>query len=83
MKEFVLGIDIGSSSVKLTLLGNDGLISGSTGCEYPTAYPKPGWCEQNPEDWSEEEYTEICRLQERVNDILVQLQEDERFVPTH
>lgn len=51
MKEFVLGIDIGSSSVKLTLLGNDGLISGSTGCEYPTAYPKPGWCEQNPEDW--------------------------------
>ena len=39
--------------------------------------------EQNPEDWSEEEYTEICRLQERVNDILVQLQEDERFVPTH
>ena len=51
MKEFVLGVDIGSGSVKLTLLGKDGMISGTAGCEYPTVYPQPGWCEQNPEDW--------------------------------
>ena len=31
-------------------------------------------------DWSEEEYNEICSLQERVNDIIVQFYEDERFV---
>lgn len=35
-----------------------------------------------PEDWSEEEYSEICALQERVNDIIVQFYEDERFVPS-
>lgn len=35
-----------------------------------------------PEDWTEEEYNEICALQERVNDIIVQFYEDERFVPS-
>ena len=34
------------------------------------------------EDWSEEEYSEICALQERVNDIIVQFYDDDRFVPS-
>lgn len=33
----------------------------------------------DPADWSEAEYNEICSLQERVNDIIVQFQEDPRF----
>lgn len=37
--------------------------------------------EMDPEGWSEEAYNEICSLQERVNDIIVQFFEDERFVP--
>ena len=51
MNEYVLGVDIGSSSVKLTLLSKTGKITATTGCEYSTAYPYAGWCEQNPEDW--------------------------------
>ncbi len=51
MKEYVLGVDIGSGSVKLTLLSRTGEIAGSAGCEYPTSYPAPGFCEQDPEDW--------------------------------
>ena len=51
MRQYVLGIDIGSGSVKLTLLGNDGVIGAAVGCEYPTSYPQVGWAEQNPEDW--------------------------------
>lgn len=51
MEKYVLGIDIGSGSVKLTLLAQSGLIAGTAGCEYPTFYPQVGWCEQNPEDW--------------------------------
>lgn len=51
MNEYVLGVDIGSGSVKLTLLGRDGSIAGTAGCEYPTSYPNVGWCEQDPEDW--------------------------------
>lgn len=51
MTEYVLGVDIGSGSVKLTLLSHQGEIAAVAGCEYPTFYPRPGWCEQEPEDW--------------------------------
>ena len=51
MEQYVLGVDIGSGSVKLTLLQKDGKITATAGCEYPTYYPNVGWCEQDPEDW--------------------------------
>lgn len=51
MEKYVLGIDIGSGSVKLTLLAQSGHIKATSGCEYPTHYPQIGWCEQDPEDW--------------------------------
>ena len=51
MTEYVLGVDIGSGSVKLTLLSREGVIGATAGCEYPTYYPQVGWCEQEPEDW--------------------------------
>lgn len=37
--------------------------------------------DMGPEGWSEEEYNEICSLQERISEIIVQFHEDERFVP--
>lgn len=49
--DYVLGIDIGSGSVKLTLLAKDGHICADAQCEYPTYFPNTGWCEQDPEDW--------------------------------
>ena len=51
MEKYVLGVDIGSGSVKLTLLSRAGVIAATAGCEYPTHYPQVGWCEQDPEDW--------------------------------
>ena len=51
MENYVLGVDIGSGSVKLTLLSREGRIAATAGKEYPTHYPKTGWCEQDPEDW--------------------------------
>lgn len=46
-----IGIDLGTSSVKLLLMQHDGEILSSVSKEYPVSYPKPGWSEQNPEDW--------------------------------
>ncbi len=46
-----MGVDIGSGSVKLTLLSQSGKIAATAGCEYPTFYPQVGWCEQDPHDW--------------------------------
>ena len=51
MEQYVLGVDVGSGSVKLTLLSRQGVIAATAGCEYPTYYPQVGWCEQDPEDW--------------------------------
>jgi len=46
-----IGIDLGTSSVKLLLMQHDGTVMSSISKEYPVSYPKPGWSEQNPEDW--------------------------------
>ena len=46
-----IGIDLGTSAVKLLLVAADGRILKSATEEYPLAFPRPGWSEQNPEDW--------------------------------
>lgn len=49
-----IGIDLGTSAVKLLLLSADGKILASVSREYPISYPHDGWSEQNPEDWLSE-----------------------------
>jgi xylulokinase len=46
-----IGVDLGTSSVKLLLMDEAGDIKSIVTREYPLNYPKPGWSEQNPEDW--------------------------------
>ena len=46
-----IGIDLGTSSVKLLLVSAKGEIINSITKEYPLYYPQSGWSEQNPEDW--------------------------------
>lgn len=46
-----IGIDLGTSAMKLLLMDNDGTIRNTVVKEYPLVFPRPGWCEQNPEDW--------------------------------
>lgn len=46
-----IGIDLGTSSVKLLLTAADGRILNAVTKEYPVYYPQSGWSEQNPEDW--------------------------------
>lgn len=46
-----IGIDLGTSSVKLLLVAADGTILNSVTQTYKVSYPKDGWSEQNPEDW--------------------------------
>lgn len=50
MKLFV-GIDLGTSAVKLLLVDEAGKILNTVSKEYPLYFPHPGWSEQNPEDW--------------------------------
>ncbi|MCQ2412117.1 MAG: xylulokinase [Sphaerochaetaceae bacterium] len=46
-----IGIDLGTSSVKVMLVDENGAILGSESAKYPLSFPHPGWSEQNPEDW--------------------------------
>jgi xylulokinase len=49
--EAVLGVDVGTTAVKAAVVAADGRLLGSASVEYPTAFPRPGWVEQDPEDW--------------------------------
>lgn len=53
----LLGIDIGSGACKLTLIDFCGNVLATVTKEYPTYYPRPGWAEQEPEDW----YDALCQ----------------------
>ncbi len=46
-----IGIDLGTSAVKLLLMQADGTIENIVSKEYPLSFPNPGWSEQKPEDW--------------------------------
>ena len=60
-----IGIDLGTSAVKLLLMDEKGNIQKIVSKEYPLFFPHPGWSEQNPEDW----YTEtVAGLKELLAD---------------
>jgi len=46
-----IGMDIGTSGTKAIAVDNHGTLLASALFEYPLITPKPGWAEQNPEDW--------------------------------
>ena len=46
-----IGIDLGTSAAKLLLMDELGEIKNVVSKEYPLEFPKPGWSQQNPEDW--------------------------------
>ena len=49
-----IGIDLGTSAVKLLMMTAAGEILKIVSKEYPLSFPHPGWSEQNPEDWYEQ-----------------------------
>ncbi len=49
-----IGIDLGTSAVKLLLMNEKGEIQNIVSKEYPLYFPHPGWSEQKPEDWYEQ-----------------------------
>ena len=48
-----IGVDLGTSAVKLLLMDEKGGIRNIVTKEYELYFPHPGWSEQNPEDWIE------------------------------
>ncbi len=59
-----IGIDLGTSAVKLLLMDGEGTIQKIVSREYPLSFPHPGWSEQNPADWLRETKAGILELTE-------------------
>lgn len=49
--KYVIGIDLGTSAVKILLLNQEGVIVQEVSKEYPLIHEKAGYSEQNPQDW--------------------------------
>jgi xylulokinase len=47
----LVGLDVGTSSVKGLAIDEDGAVVGVAERGYPLSMPRPGWSEQDPEDW--------------------------------
>jgi xylulokinase len=48
---YFLGLDIGTSGVKAALVDDKGRLKASATAALTLLTPKPGWAEQNPDDW--------------------------------
>ena len=59
-----IGIDLGTSALKLLLMDAQGQIKKIVSRDYPLEFPHPGWSQQNPEDWKQAVLTGIPELLE-------------------
>ena len=57
-----IGVDLGTSAVKLLAMNKDGTILKTVSVEYPISFPQSGWSEQNPEDWYKGSMEGISKL---------------------
>jgi xylulokinase len=59
---YYIGVDLGTSAVKLLLMDSEGQIVNMVSKEYSLSFPQPGWSEQNPVDWYEQSVAGIREL---------------------
>lgn len=64
---YYIGVDLGTSAVKLLLMEESGKIEKIVSKEYPLFFPHPGWSEQNPQDWMRETMAGIKELTEDID----------------
>ncbi len=59
---YYIGVDLGTSAVKLLLMDEAGRILNVVSKEYHLYFPNPGWSEQKPEDWYDKSIEGIKEL---------------------
>jgi xylulokinase len=47
----LVGLDVGTTGIKALALSSEGEVIGRSDHGYPLSTPRPGWAEQDPEDW--------------------------------
>ena len=64
---YFIGIDLGTSAVKLLLMQSGGKIIRTVSESYPVNFPQTGWSEQNPEDWFDGTIKGLSKLLEGID----------------
>lgn len=65
-----IGVDLGTSAVKLLLMDGQGQIKKIVSKEYPIYFPHPGWSEQKPEDW-------FAKTMEGIKELIAEADKDQ------
>lgn len=65
-----IGVDLGTSAVKLLLMDGQGRIKKIVSKEYPIYFPHPGWSEQKPEDW-------FAKTMEGIKELIAEADKDQ------
>ncbi len=65
---YILGIDLGTSSLKGLVMDRNGTIQGAASEDYPLLQPEAGFSEQDPKDWIQACGQVIEELAEKVPD---------------
>jgi xylulokinase len=60
----LVGLDVGTSAVKAVAISPDGEVLGVAEESYPLSVPRPGWAEQDPEDWWRAAEAALARVPE-------------------
>ncbi len=58
----LLGLDVGTSGARCVAIDETGRLLAEAASEYPLHSPRPGWSEQDPEDWWEASRTVLGRV---------------------
>jgi len=58
----LFGIDVGTSATKGLAIDPDGTVIATEEAPYPLSTPRPGWSEQDPEDWWRATETVLANL---------------------
>lgn len=53
MRQLALGLDLGTTGVRVVAVDTKGTLVAEITREYPLLTPQPGWTEQRPSDWAE------------------------------
>lgn len=59
---YLIGVDVGTTGVKVIAIDAQGAIVATESEEYPLATPEPLWSEQNPADWWRGTQRALARL---------------------
>lgn len=59
--KYIAGIDVGTTGVKCIVINEVGQLISACTENYPLSTPRPGWSEQNPEDWWQATKTAMTR----------------------